>query len=921
MQEERQEIVHFIDEGIIPASDALPDLSSLDEGYLNTSSKEGRDHSIIDFLSRPIIIQQGVWSTTNARASVLYTANFPEVLISNVMYQEKLKGFVGLRATLCIRVQVNSQPFQQGRLMLQYFPYAQYMANRVTMVNHSLQGLSGSPRTDLDLSVATECDLCIPYVSPHLYYNLITGQGSFGAIYLVVYSPLLDTASSGQLDYTIWAHLENIDLQYPTGASIFTGSAPNKFDLIDKLSSAINLTQVKNIISKVGDIFDPSTIFAQSELEFLNDHAAPSAGFGQIASGLNTLSYIPIIGNLFTKPAWITAKIGNMLRMFGFSKPTIAGTVMEMRSRYGPRMANFDGPDASHKLSLASDNSIETVPALGGTNVDEMAISTIVSIPNYWDNFTWTGATTAGAVLYSIDVTPFLIKPFSSTITDRFLTTHLGYVAQCFGLWRGSIVYTFKFVKTKFHSGRCRISFTPFRFSEQDTEVIDFNKSYQIIVDLRTATEVSFTVPYVSSRPWMFVGSPTNSNFSDLYWNLSTGVVKLQVLNELRSVSSVSPNIDVIVEINAGPDMCFACPSFPQYVPSNYTPAALKASESKPLKPKILQIQPDVSKVVVTPPVDDDPHLDFHIPPQECVSGTHVVFHDDKGNTTQLCDGREVGYRITPQGVGVNESIPRNESQMGRFPNLIDGNKISSNWSPEAYCVGEKIFSIRQLLKRFCRYSLVQSSSAASRVLVWFPWLSRRPVQNTTTNTSWGYYDYFFYIYAFYRGGMRLKIAVTNSTSTTGLFSAGNSVPIVVQMFNALSEDYHMIMERVKTSLSNLPLITIPGIRNHSPACIVTSPSMEGMVEIEVPYYNVSHITQCSFQNVAPRAAESLVLRGTEPLPLVTINNVLPSNITTADGPIYRTNWDTFRAVADDFSFFYLTGVPILNAIITAPIE
>jgi hypothetical protein len=225
---EQREIVHFSSEGVTPSTTAVPDIVNLSTDYLSMTTREERVHNIKDFLSRPIIISTGLWSSTTTAETQLYTANFPEELISNSMYQEKLRGFVGLRATLVIKVQVNSQPFQQGRLMLQYFPYAQYMSNRVALVNATLQGRSGCPRTDLDLSVGTEIEMRIPYVSPHVYYNLITGQGSFGAIYLVVYSQLRDQVTgTGSVEYTVWAHLEDVDVQYPTGANVFTGSAPN----------------------------------------------------------------------------------------------------------------------------------------------------------------------------------------------------------------------------------------------------------------------------------------------------------------------------------------------------------------------------------------------------------------------------------------------------------------------------------------------------------------------------------------------------------------------------------------------------------------------------------------------------------------------------------------------------------------------
>lgn len=142
--------MHFVSEGVTPSTTALPDIVNLSTSYLDMTTREDRIHSIKDFLSRPIIIATNLWSASDPVEKQLYTANFPEVLISNAMYQDKLKGFVGLRATLVVKVQVNSQPFQQGRLMLQYIPYAQYMPNRVTLINETLQGRSGCPRTDLE---------------------------------------------------------------------------------------------------------------------------------------------------------------------------------------------------------------------------------------------------------------------------------------------------------------------------------------------------------------------------------------------------------------------------------------------------------------------------------------------------------------------------------------------------------------------------------------------------------------------------------------------------------------------------------------------------------------------------------------------------------------------------------------------------
>ena len=539
------------------------------------TTREDRIHTITDFLSRPIVIQTGLWASTQATETQLYTTNFPEALISNAMYQEKLRGFVGLRATLVVKVQVNSQPFQQGRLMLQYFPYAQYMPNRVTLVNSTLQGRSGCPRTDLDLSVGTEIEMRIPYVSPHVYYNLITGQGSFGSIYLVVYSQLRDQISgTGSVEYTVWAHLEDVDVQYPTGANIFTGSAPNFATQAAKLASG-QMTQqdVYDMYADGSYSKKPAKIFAQvgSELSTMKNSGVLSRGIGQLSESLSTFSKIPVLGNMFTRPAWISSAAANIFQILGFSKPTLQGLPCESKLRGQAHMSNFNGSDASHKLALSASNELETKAGLAGTSADEMDLSHVLSIPNYWDRFTWATTNLTGAVLWDNFVTPMKIKPYSSTITDRFRCTHMGYVANSHGYWRGSIVYTFKFVKTQFHSGRLRISFIPFYYNTTiSTGTPDVSKVQKIIVDLRNSTEASFTVPYVSSRPWMYCIRPEASwlgTNNTLMYNAVSGIVRVEVLNQLVAANNVFQSIDCIVEANGGPDLTFAAPSAPSYVP------------------------------------------------------------------------------------------------------------------------------------------------------------------------------------------------------------------------------------------------------------------------------------------------------------------------------------------------------------------
>nr|UYL95313.1 MAG: capsid polyprotein [Maanshan Dicis tick virus 1] len=822
------------------------------------TTREDRIHTIKDFLSRPIIISTGLWSSSSAAETQLYTANFPEVLISNAMYQEKLRGFVGLRATLVIKVQVNSQPFQQGRLMLQYFPYAQYMPNRVELVNATLQGRSGCPRTDLDLSVGTEIEMRIPYVSPHVYYNLITGQGSFGAIYLVVYSQLRDQISgTGSVEYTVWAHLEDVDVQYPTGANIFTGSSPNYITMGQKMLDGKFTEQDMQTFSS-SKVYEkqPDKIFAQilPELKAMKENGTISSGIGQISEGLSTMSKIPVLGNVFTQPAWISAQASNIFKMLGFSKPTTQGLPCETKLRSQNRMCNFDGADTSHKLALSAQNEIETKAGLAGTSADEMELSHVLSIPNYWDRFSWATNNKTNDILWSNYVTPFKVKPYSKNITDRYRCTHMGYVANSFGYWRGSIVYTFKFVKTQFHSGRLRISFIPFYFNDKiSTGVPDVSRTQKVIVDLRTSTEVSFTVPYVSSRPWMYCILP-DSDWIDkgaLMYNAVTGIVRVEVLNQLVAANNVYQAIDTIVEISGGPDLTFAAPTCPSYVP----------------------------------------------------------YSGDFKSMTKLSS------KIQAQVMGENEAIPRNEAQHGVHPETIDTHEIDSNWSPEAHCIGEKIMSIRQLIKRFGGFFNINFSEDQVAAII-APFSVQEPVSSRDALKTISQFEYYYFLYAFWRGSMRVKVStyVSDGRSTRLTTPRASTNIWHVGLINSVQDTFKGIVSKFKKG--GFPVQAIDGLTgpalNMGNSSIDVATNIEGLVEFEVPYYNVSHISPATLYTDDERPIEiTNVLKGHIPPAVVTFGSRSTNNFPSLSSA-EETNSQFYRAVGDDFSFMYLVGVPPL---------
>ena len=257
---------------------------------------------------------------------------------------------------------------------------------------------------------------------------------------------------------------------------------------------------------------------------------------------------------------------------------------------------------------------------------------------------------------------------------------------------------------------------------------------------MRTSTEVSFTVPYISSRPWMFCIRPEAAwlgTNSELMYNAVTGIVRVEVLNQLVAANNVYQSIDVLVEVNGAPDLTFAGPTCPSYYP--YSGA-------------------------------------FTLADAERAKKEHEAEYDNNIPTV-----------IRAQVMGENQQIPRNEAQHGQHPMSIDTHTIDANWSPEAMCIGEKIMSVRQLIKRFGTFAVntFAGTTIANSTLI-SPFAVRNPPTSVASNQNIALLDYYYFIYAFWRGSVRLKQAATLTPTT------GNSQKFsgywIVNMWNSIQD-------------------------------------------------------------------------------------------------------------------------------------
>jgi hypothetical protein len=424
----------------------------IDPNLIMSSTHEARNHDIVNFLERAYSIDNFLWSKTSPRGTVLATYRFPDKLLAQAALNAKTRNFFGLRAGVEFTVLVNKQQFQAGNLLISYLPNAKYNPSKVAMSNVSLTTRTGQPRTNLDLMDATKAVLTVPYASPFIYYNLLTGDGTIGDFQISVYSPLTDVADAGTVSVQVFARFVDVDLEFPTGSLPTTFSSIPVIDrLMDKLKGKPNLLDLKKLVE------EGTAIMEQVRLN-----------------------------------------------EFKFQMNSENISVSNFKPRALPNMAVSNISNNSHIMSLSSSNVLPSTNQGQASNKETM-FQAAVKIPCYHDNFPISNQS-SGINVWSKIVSPLIP---ASTNTDGSLNVDYVYFhTQPHSKWRGSLIYHFRAVKTTFHSVRIRVWFSP---ASVITDVIDKNAVYSKIVDLKDTNNWTFEVPFIWPHPFLNVHQSPSS--------------------------------------------------------------------------------------------------------------------------------------------------------------------------------------------------------------------------------------------------------------------------------------------------------------------------------------------------------------------------------------------------------------------------
>ncbi len=709
--------------------------------------ESGMSKDIKKFLSRPVIVSETTVSTTLPALSQIYGETVPQNWLYSAtgtnlvtMWQRKIEGFSVVRGTIVFRVQINPQRFQQGRFILAFFPQNEYAQGRCNLaLTQSLTLVTQLPHVEVDCAANSSAILRVPYVSPTLGYNYVTGANNHGYVSFLVYSPLVDPSGSGDMGVTIWAHWEDIELMFPCQPQAGGRSRGTQQEQEEG-----GFTQLFKSVSKTAAIANE----------------------------------IPVLSSIAKPVGWAANLASKVTSAFGWSNPRDMQRATTIVQRTAPYMQNVDAIDESQNVGFSSGNNVQVLPGAFGSDIDEMSIKHLVSKPSWIDTFTITTSDTAGSTITNYFVAPNHCRSTqtqTTTNTAIYYPTPLFYIANAFCYWRGSITYTFKFVKTEFHSTRIMIAFLPpqsITFAYSQNEYL-----FREIYDLRETNEITVTVPYVRSYEYADI-SLMETSLTSAY---GIGNLVVTLVNELKCPPTVSQSISVLVEVAGGPDTEFAVPRENiRYIPGVHW-----------------------KDTVPTMAVQKAPG------------------YRSRDQANQVFVLQALGTDSVQQGQATSDEV--------RSPDAIGQSDLDSGGlAASAFCIGEKIVSLRQVLKRA---SIFCVTSVAGTLFNVFPTILNN-ISTSSTSTfpvsqrTMDYWNYYAPLFMYRRGGSRIKLVDVASESS--LIN-----PLYTVTYNN---------NRYSTGTLGAPFNTTAVQRNGCCASTLAYTVTQGALEVEMPFYSLTPI-------------------------------------------------------------------------------
>lgn len=598
-------------------------------------------------------------------------------------------------------------------------------------------------------------------------------------------------------------------------------------------------------------------------------------GTGVVSKPMSVLSRFasamkdaPVIGPYAMATSLAASATGQIASLFGFSRPRILSDPTPMVPLLCGNMSNYNANDTSISLALDSKQEVTIDPRVAGlSSADELSIAHIASKESLIGRVQWDVGTPENSILHTQYVTPCYQRTAGAAgATQEVALTSCGFAAFPFSYWRGTVKFRFQIVASGYHKGRLKVVFDPWTtsFAAED------NTAYTRIIDLAQERDFEVDCAWQNNRPSASVEFFSNFGPAALpaQSNFTNGTVSLYVLNELVGPSATTNPIYINVFISC-PDLMVWSPTierinFVSYFPFSSAPGLVLD--------KIEEEEVDT--------VDED------------LKAQSGIVESDENHAG-------------------DPSIPNNPSTTLVMGADNDQDQLTS------ILAGERVSSIRQLLKRYCLHTFHGFFTDNDKEALYqlthprMPWYygsapnafdrlgaqSEVPFNKCKTT----FYNFFRPAFAGHRGSVRWKYCrVFKGTPSSGLQGTFGGQEMSILERRADDSRY-----QENTWLIEPPPINIGGDYNnrvrdwvsvspHGGNGMVASGLVNPNLEVELPWYSQTRFARLANPNYSAAVPQP---EGVE------FSTYMPR----ASSQVYAS----FMAVGEDFNMFFYHGPPI----------
>jgi len=566
-----------------------------------------------------------------------------------------------------------------------------------------------------------------------------------------------------------------------------------------------------------------------------------------------------IMGNMvvrikpYAKAAYNAIGVGlQIASAFGFSRPSNPPEIKHIMNKPYGNMSQFNVTDTSTKLALDSKNEVTVDPSVCGFgSLDEMTIVSLGKREMLLASFDWNSNRARRDMLQHWAVTPCYAAPSGTS----YVCAPAFYAAVPFRYWRGTVKYRIEVIASPFHRGMLRIVYDPIDdlLEANVAGTKDDNAIYSHIMDITQNKNYEFCV-----------GMGNNKNY-----------LRTLAIEDAQQVAA--GNVDL-----SGARSRF---NFSGYVGVQVAlPLTSTASSGGGVGNVTVNVYMSMSD-------------DFEV--------ADVVGDAMQGWTPLAVEQSEDKVVMEASG-GLVDYMSPTSACLNMVDEFVDDGRLAS------IHFGEKITSIRQVLKRFTHYGVsAQSKTSGDQALNFIttmpsfpPYFGRSAVANyvfgrNNSNVRTSFLNWYAPAFLGWRGSIRWKIAT--------IFDNPDVVSVrsdTVYRDNVFWGGFSYL-QRDADGFTDVTDISTKMTEYHgktSPGCSLNQTNLNVVHEIEHPY----HYQERFMVHTVYPEKQTVVKE-------IGVPNTFSTSVVLGTEDLYVHRQSFYVATGDDFSLVYFKYTPLVN--------